>query len=131
MKGKRNESGVCVASCDTGVTPPPLANRAPPPLCKGRAAAQYLVGALPDRVDELLNHQIDTFETGLFQLYNLLFHDGFERQVRSEQASSENIQGCGETDRRTDRVTKKNVQTDKQVKMTTEAKRRDMQMVRR
>lgn len=114
------------------MTPPPLTDRAPPPLCKGRAAAQYLVGALPDRVDELLNHQIDTFETGLFQLYDLLFHDGFERQVGSEQASSENIQGCGETDRRTDRQgDKKNVQTDKQVKMTTEAKRRDMQTVRR
>ena len=64
-----------------------------PPLWPGQGALQYLVGALPDRVDELLNDQIDTFETWLFHLYDLLFHDGLKRQVWSEQASSENIQG--------------------------------------
>ncbi|XP_010769850.1 dynamin-2-like [Notothenia coriiceps] len=42
---------------------------------------QYLVGALPDCVDELLNDQIDTFETGRFQLNDLLFHDDLKRQV--------------------------------------------------
>lgn len=53
---------------------------------------QYLVGALPDCVDELLNDQIDTFETGCFQLNDLLFHDGLKRQVWSEQARSEDAQ---------------------------------------
>lgn len=50
---------------------------------------RYLVGALPDCVDELLNDQIDTFETGRFQLNDLLFHDGLKRQVWSEQPRSE------------------------------------------
>lgn len=53
---------------------------------------QYLVGALPDCVDELLNDQIDTFETGCFQLNDLLFHDGLKRQVGSEQPRSEDAQ---------------------------------------
>lgn len=53
---------------------------------------QYLVGALPDCADELLNDQIDTFETGRFQLNDLLFHDDFKRQVWSKQPSSENAQ---------------------------------------
>lgn len=53
---------------------------------------QYLVGALPDCVDELLNDQIDTFETGRFQLNDLLFHDGLKRQVWSEQSRSEDAQ---------------------------------------
>lgn len=54
--------------------------------------SQYLVGALPDCVDEFLNDQIDTFETRRFQLNNLLFHDGLKRQVRSEQPRSEDAQ---------------------------------------
>jgi len=53
---------------------------------------QYLVGALPECVDELLNDQIDTFETGRFQLNDLLFHDGLKRQVWSEQPRSEDAQ---------------------------------------
>lgn len=53
---------------------------------------QYLVGALPDCVDELLNDQIDTFETGRFQLNDLLFHDGLKCQVWSEQPRSEDSQ---------------------------------------
>ncbi len=53
---------------------------------------QYLVGALPDCVDELLNDQIDTFETGRFQLNDLLFHDGLKRQVWSEQPRSKDSQ---------------------------------------
>lgn len=53
---------------------------------------QYLVGALPDCVDELLNDKVDTFDTGLFQLNDLLFHNGLKRQVGSEQARSEDAQ---------------------------------------
>ena len=67
-----------------------------PRKCAGSGdagALQYLVGALPDRVDELLNDQIDTFETGRFQLNDLLFHDGLKRQVGSEQARSEDCTG--------------------------------------
>lgn len=53
---------------------------------------QYLAGALPDCVDELLNDQIDTFETGRFQLNDLLFHDDLKCQVWSEQPRSEDAQ---------------------------------------
>ena len=58
----------------------------------GAGHLQYLVGALPDCVDELLNDQIDTFETGRFQLNDLLFHDGLKCQVWSEQPRSEDSQ---------------------------------------
>lgn len=68
-----------------------------PARCAGRSGdaghLRYLVGALPDCVDELLNDQIDTFETGRFQLNDLLFHDGLKRQVWSEQPRSEEAQG--------------------------------------
>lgn len=67
-----------------------------PAQCAGRSGdaghLRYLVGALPDCVDELLNDQIDTFETGRFQLNDLLFHDGLKRQVWSEQPRSEEAQ---------------------------------------
>lgn len=67
----------------------------PPYVSAGSGDAghlQYLVGALSDCVDELLNDQIDTFETGRFQLNDLLFHDDLKRQVWSEQPSSEDAQ---------------------------------------
>ena len=106
-----------------GVPPHPQVRRPP---C-GRAGSgdaghlQYLVGALPDCVDELLNDQIDTFETGRFQLNDLLFHDGLKRQVWGEQARSEDAQGdrdrrTGET-RQADRTTgggQKDEDTDRQ-----------------
>lgn len=50
---------------------------------------RYLIGALPDCVDELLDDQVDAFQTRLFQLNDLLFHYGFERQVGGEQACPE------------------------------------------
>lgn len=68
---------------------------------------QYLVGALPDCVDELLNDQIDTFETGRFQLNDLLFHDGLKRQVWSEQSRSEDAQT--EAQRQTDGTVNRDV----------------------
>lgn len=76
--------------------PSSLPGLAPCPVSRLRSGdaghLQYLVGALPDCVDELLNDQIDTFETGRFQLNDLLFHDGLKRQVWSEQARSEDAQ---------------------------------------
>lgn len=50
---------------------------------------RYLDGALPDRVDELLDDQVNAFEARFLQLYDLLFHDGLERQVRGEQTRPE------------------------------------------
>ena len=41
-------------------------------------AARYLIGALAHGVDELLDHQVHTFQTGLFQLNDLLFHYGLK-----------------------------------------------------
>ena len=70
---------------------------------------QYLVGALPDCVDELLNDQIDTFETGRFQLNDLLFHDGLKRQVWSEQPRSEDSQRDREAQRQTDGTVNRHV----------------------
>lgn len=49
----------------------------------------YLIGALSDCVDELLDDQVDAFQTGLFQLNDLLFHYGLKRQVWGEQACPE------------------------------------------
>lgn len=72
-----------------------------PSLCWVRRHLQYLAGALPDCVDELLNDQIDTFETGSFQLNDLLFHDDLKRHVWSKQPRSENPRR--DTDTMTDR----------------------------
>lgn len=49
----------------------------------------YLISALSDCVDELLDHQVDAFQTRLFQLNDLLFHYGFKRQVWGKQACPE------------------------------------------
>ncbi len=56
----------------------------------------YLISALPDCVDELLDDQVDAFQTRLFQLNDLLFHYGLKRQVWGEQACP-----GGQTDRQT------------------------------
>lgn len=47
---------------------------------------RYLISALSDCVDELLDDQVDAFHTGLFQFNDLLFHYGFKRQIWGEQA---------------------------------------------
>lgn len=76
-------------------SPPPHPLRPLPDVLAGSGDAghlQYLVGALPDCVDELLNDQIDTFETGRFQLNDLLFHDELKRQVWSKQSRSTDAQ---------------------------------------
>lgn len=54
---------------------------------------RYLRSALPDCVDELLDDQVDAFETWLLQLNDLLFHYGLEGQVRGEQPRSESAFG--------------------------------------
>lgn len=46
----------------------------------------YLLGALPDQGGELGEDEVDAFQTRVFQLNDLLFHYGLERQVRGEQA---------------------------------------------
>lgn len=59
---------------------------------------RYLHSALPDCVDELLDDQVDAFETWFLQLNDLLFHYGLERQVWGEQARPEGsweISGAG------------------------------------
>lgn len=58
----------------------------------------YLIGALPDCVDELLDDQVDAFQTGLFQLNDLLFHYGFKRHVGGEQACPEGHMDKTDTD---------------------------------
>lgn len=50
---------------------------------------RYLIGALSDCVDELLDDQVDAFQTGLFQFNDLLFHYGLKRHVWGEQACPE------------------------------------------
>lgn len=45
----------------------------------------YLIGALTDCVDQLLNHQINTFNTRLLYLHNLLLHNRLKGHVWSEQ----------------------------------------------
>ena len=46
----------------------------------------YLVGTLPESIDELLDDQVDAYQTRPFQLNDLLFHYGLKRQVGGEQA---------------------------------------------
>lgn len=48
--------------------------------------SDYLLSALPDQGDKLGDDEIDTFQTGVFQLNDLLFHYCFKRHVRGEQA---------------------------------------------
>uniref|UniRef100_A0A8C0WL86 Uncharacterized protein n=1 Tax=Castor canadensis TaxID=51338 RepID=A0A8C0WL86_CASCN len=50
----------------------------------------------PESMKELLlDNQVDAFQTGLFQLHHLLFHNGLERQVRREEPSPKNIHTRG------------------------------------
>lgn len=51
----------------------------------GLGLAQYLTGALPDRVDELLDDEVHALEARLLQLHHLLLHDGLEGQVWGEE----------------------------------------------
>lgn len=46
----------------------------------------YLLSALPDQGDKLGDDQVYTFQTGVFQLNDLLFHYSLKRQVWGEQA---------------------------------------------
>lgn len=46
----------------------------------------YLLRALPDQGGELVEDEVDAFQTRVFQLNDLLFHYGLERQVWGEQA---------------------------------------------
>lgn len=56
--------------------------------CSG-VSLVYLQCALPDRIDELLDDQVNAFEARLLQLDQLLFHDGLEGHVRGEQPRPE------------------------------------------
>lgn len=60
---------------------PPL-HLPPPPS----ARPVYLFRALPDQGGELGEDEVDAFQTRVFQLNDLLFHYGLERQIWGEQA---------------------------------------------
>lgn len=60
---------------------PPL-NLPPSPS----ARPVYLFRALPDQGGELGEDEVDAFQTRVFQLNDLLFHYGLERQIWGEQA---------------------------------------------
>lgn len=49
----------------------------------------YLNGTLHDECGELRNHQVHTFEAGLFEFEDLLFDNRLESQVRGEEPRSE------------------------------------------
>lgn len=55
------------------------------PSCPS-ARPVYLFRALPDQGGELGEDEVDAFQTRVFQLNDLLFHYGLERQIWGEQA---------------------------------------------
>lgn len=55
-------------------------------LSKLSLSALYLFSALPDQGDKLGDDQVDTFQTWVFELNDLLFHYGLKRHVWGEQA---------------------------------------------
>lgn len=59
------------------------------------ATPGYLVGTLPDEGGEFGHHQVHTFQAGLFQFADLLFHYSLKSKVRGEQPRSEGQQICG------------------------------------
>lgn len=54
-------------------------------------APGYLVGTFPDEGGDFGHHQVHTFQAGLFQFADLLFHYSLKGQVRGEQPRSEGV----------------------------------------
>lgn len=50
-----------------------------------RVKTHYLLSTLFNDHGQLWDHQINTLQTGLFELYNLFFHYGFKGHVRREE----------------------------------------------
>lgn len=50
-----------------------------------RGEGEYLAGALPDGVNELLDNEVHALEARLLQLHHLLLHNGLECQIWGEQ----------------------------------------------